>query len=95
MKARPPEKLLRRQLAVRRLFLKDGELTNDARLFVFLMKHACGASRGTRQVVLDDRGAVDPIATACQAARRELFDEFKNLLNLDDYTVVNLVREED
>lgn len=95
MHQRPPEKLLRRQLAARRLFLREGVMTNDARLFVFLMKKACGARRGDRQVILDNSGSVDPIATACQAARRELFDEFVHLLNLDNYTVTNITQEED
>lgn len=95
MQQRPPEKLLRRQLAVRRLFLRDGVLTNDARTFLFLMKRACHATRGTRLVVLDNDGRIDPIATSAAAARRELYDEFIQLLNLDDYTVVNIAREED
>ena len=95
MRQRPPETLLRRQLAVRRLFLRDGVLTNDARIFLFLMKRACHATRGTRLVGMDDTGKIDPIATVAAAARRELFDEFVQLLNLDDYTVTNITREED
>jgi hypothetical protein len=92
---RPPEKLLRRQLAVRRLFLKEGSPSRDARIFIWLMKRACHATRGTRLVVIGGDGQVDPIATAAAASRRELFDEFVQLLNLDDYTVTNITHEEE
>jgi hypothetical protein len=75
--------------------MKDGVLTPDGRILIFLLKKACHAAAGDRIVVLDDKGAVDPIATACAAARREVYDEFVRLMNLDTYTTTNIINEED
>lgn len=88
-------KFSRRQLALRRLLLDgQGNLKPDARVALFVFKRACHAGRGTRLTVIGPNG-VDPIGTVAAAARRELWDDFTTLLNLDDYQAVNLRDEED
>jgi hypothetical protein len=37
---------------------------------------------------------IDPVATAAAVSRREVYDHLRRLLNLDDYTDVNLREDE-
>jgi hypothetical protein len=84
----------RRQVALRRLLLDgQGNLKPEAKTVLVAFKHACHAGRGTRLTVAGPNG-VDPIGTVAAAARRELWDSFITMLNLDDYQAVN-IREED
>jgi hypothetical protein len=95
MRGRPDEKTLRRQIAVRQMFLDaNGRLSRNGRVALFWLKYQCHARRADRLVVVGPNG-VDPIATVAAAARRELLDQIIELLNLDDYVVVNTVSEED
>lgn len=88
-------KFSRRQLAVRRLLLDGrGQLSPDARVAVGAFKRACHAAGNQGLTVLMPNGAVDPVGTVARAARREIWDHFVKLLNLDDYTVENLRDEE-
>ncbi len=88
-------KFARRQLAVRRLLLDGrGQLNPDARVAVGAFRRACHAAPNQHLTVILPNGSVDPIGTACAAARREVWDHFVKLLNLDDYTVANLKDEE-
>lgn len=82
---------LRRKVAARQLFLgPDGKLTANARLLLTYFRAYCHAHRSSQLIAVDATGAVDAVATTARAARREVYDRFVNLLNLDDYEVVNL-----
>lgn len=81
----------RKQIAIRRLLLDPrGQLNRDARaLAVELKKLCCGSL-----TQYDRNGAVDPIATAAAAQRREVWDHFVKLLHLEPYEAANLREEE-
>lgn len=82
-----------RRVAARKLLLDSrGELNHDARRVAAYLKRVCEV--GKKAEVLDQQGRTDPVATACRAVRREVWDHLVGLLQLDVYTVVNL-REED
>lgn len=82
-----------RQIAVRRLCLDaKGNLNRDAKLLAVHLKRICHGGR-SHLVYSPVNGSIDPIATAAAAAKREVWEEIRRLLNLDDYADVNL-REE-
>ena len=86
-------KLGPRQLAARRLFF-DGRhgLNRDA--LVLLSAFKAQGHVGGPLIVKDATGAIDMNATLAAAARREVWDYLKRLLNLDDYQETN-IRDED
>lgn len=80
-----------KQIAIRRLLLDGrGHLNRDARVLAVELKKLCGGSL----TQYDRNGAVDPIATAAAAQRREVWDHFVKLLHLEPYEVANLREEE-
>ena len=82
----------RKQVAARRvLFDGRGHLNADARVLAAELKKLCRV--GKPQLPSTQNG-IDPLAVAALAARREIWDHFVTLLQLDPYTVVNL-REDD
>lgn len=81
----------RRQIAIRRLLLDPrGKLNRDARVLAVELKKLCGGTI----TQYDRNGAVDPIATAAAAQRREVWDHFLNLLHLEPFEAANLREEE-
>lgn len=83
----------RRQLAARRMFFDArGQLTKDARVLLAAFKMQ--GHFPAKMVQTDANGAVDLNATLAAAARRDVWDYLKRLLNLDDYQESN-IREED
>lgn len=80
-----------KQIAIRRLLLDGrGHLNRDARVLAVELKKLCGGSL----TQYDRNGAVDPIATAAAAQRREVWDHFVRLLHLEPYEAANLREEE-
>lgn len=80
-----------KQIAIRRLLLDGrGHLNRDARVLAVELKKLCGGSL----TQYDRNGAVDPIATAAAAQRREVWDHFMKLLHLEPYEAANLREEE-
>lgn len=80
-----------KQIAIRRLLLDGrGHLNRDARVLAVELKKLCGGSL----TQYDRNGAVDPIATAAAAQRREVWDHFAKLLHLEPYEAANLREEE-
>lgn len=87
-------RFLNRQIALRRICLTgDGKLSREARLVAAYLKRFCKA-RGPGVAYSPTTGQVDPVATVAMAARREVYDALVTLLNLDDYTDVNLRENE-
>lgn len=84
------DRYFRRQVAIRRLLTKDGELTPDGRTLALLLRRLCYAAPNQTIVALDNTGRVDETATVARAARRELWDKLVTLLNLDHYQITNL-----
>jgi hypothetical protein len=81
----------RKQLAIRRLLLdQNGKLNPGARALAAELKKLCGG----KLTQYDGRGAIDPIATAAAAQRREVWDHFVRLLHLEPFEAVNLREEE-
>jgi hypothetical protein len=81
------------QLAARKLFLDGrGQLNTNARRVAADLKSYCRV--GKPQLPVDGEGRIDPIAVAVTAARRELWDRFVTILQLDAYTVANLRDDE-
>lgn len=88
------ERYFRRKLALRRLLLdKEGHLTPDGRVLAAWMRRLCGAARGQRLIVRGPDG-IDPVETVAVAARRELWDDIIEMLNLDHYEVTNIREDE-
>lgn len=80
-----------KQIAIRRLLLDGrGHLNPGARVLAVELKKLCGGSL----TQYDRNGAVDPIATAAAAQRREVWDHFVKLLHLEPYEAANLREEE-
>lgn len=88
----------KKQIAIRRLMLNaKGQLNPDAKVLAVELRKLCGptpsvAFSGLMQY--DRTGAVDPIATAAAATRREVWDHFVKLLHLEPYEAANLREEE-
>ena len=81
----------RKQIAIRRLLLNQkGQLNPDARVLAVELKKLCGGSL----TQYDRTGALDPVATAAAAQRREVWDHFVRLLHLEPYEAANLREEE-
>lgn len=81
----------RKQIAIRRLLLNQkGQLGPDARVLAAELKKLCGGPI----TQYDRNGAVDPVATAAAAQRREIWDHFVRLLHLEPYEAANLREEE-
>lgn len=81
----------RKQIAIRRLLLNQrGQLNPDARILAVELKKLCGGNL----TQYDRNGAVDPIATAAAAQRREVWDYFVKLLHLEPFEAANLREEE-
>lgn len=80
-----------KQIAVRRLLLDgQGRLNRDARTLAIEFRKLTGGPI----TQYDRNGAVDPIATAAAAQRREVWDHFVRLLHLEPYEAANLREEE-
>ena len=80
----------RKQIAIRRLLLNQkGQLNPDARVLAVELKKLCGGAL----TQYDRAGAVDPVATAAAAQRREIWDHFVRLLHLEPYEAANLRAE--
>lgn len=80
-----------KQIAIRRLLLDGrGHLNRDARVLAVELKKLCGGNL----TQYDRNGAVDPIATAAAAQRREVWDHFVKILHLEPYEAANLREEE-
>lgn len=80
-----------KQIAIRRLLLNQrGQLNPDARVLAVELKKLCGGNL----TQYDRNGAVDPIATAAAAQRREVWDHFVRLLHLEPFEAANLREEE-
>ena len=78
------------QVALRRMCLDGkGGLSRDARLIAIMLKRYCRADRSSL-MYSPQTGSIDPVATAAAVARREVYDHLRRLLNLDDYSEVNL-----
>lgn len=89
----PREHYARKQVAARRLFLDGrGQLNPDARVLAADLKKFCKVDGP--QIAYDGEGKVDPVATACMAARREVWNRLQAWLHLDVNTVVNLRENE-
>lgn len=87
------DKFSRRQIALRRMLLNGrGELSPDGRMVAAHLKRLCHVGK-PQLIVSPQTGQIDPLATVAAAAKREIWEDFKRLLNLDPYTEVNL-REE-
>lgn len=81
----------RKQIAIRRLLLNQrGQLNPEARVLAVELKKLCGGSI----TQYDRNGAVDPVATAAAAQRREVWDHFVRLLHLEPFEAANLREEE-
>lgn len=81
----------RKQIAIRRLLLNQkGQLNPDARVLAVELKKLCGGAL----TQYDRAGAVDPVATAAAAQRREVWDHFVRLLHLEPFEAANLREEE-
>jgi hypothetical protein len=92
---RRDSKFARRQVAARRLLLNArGELTPDARVLAAYLRRLCHAAPGTRLIQAGPAG-VDASATVAAAARREVWDDFVKVMNLDPYELTNLGNGED
>lgn len=88
------ERYFRRKLALRRLLLDaNGNLNRDGRTLAAWMRRLCGAARGQKLIVRGPDG-IDPVETVAVAARREVWDEIVEMLNLDQYEITN-IREDD
>ena len=88
------ERYFRRKLALRRLLLgPDGHLTRDGRTLAAWMKRLCWASRGQKLIYRGTEG-IDPVETVAIAARREVWDEIVEMLNLDQYETTNIQEDE-
>lgn len=84
-----------KQIALRRLTLDGkGNLTREARMIVADMRAFCQADGRPVIKYSPTTGAIDPVATAVAAARREVYDRYRRMLNLDEYVDINL-RDED
>lgn len=80
-----------KQVSLRKLCLNPkGELTADARRILADLRKFCKADNNGGLQYSPISGMIDPIATAAAAARREVFDRYARMLNLDTYTIVNL-----
>lgn len=80
-----------KQIALRRLLLDGrGELNNEARILVADMRAFCQADGRPVIKYSPQTGVIDPVATAVAAARREVYDRYRRMLNLDDYVDINL-----
>lgn len=89
------ERWSRRQLAIRRMLLDGrGELTADARVLVADMRTFCYADGKPAIKFSPQTGTVDPIATACAVARREVFDRYMRLLLVDRIVIENISGDE-
>ena len=81
----------RKQIAIRRLQLNQkGQLNPDARVLAVELKKLCGGAL----TQYDRAGAVDPVATAAAAQRREIWDHLGRRLHLEPYEAANLREEE-
>ena len=79
-----------KQIAIRRVLLDArGQLHRDGKLLAIELKRVC-AVNSSQLIRSPVTGQLDPVATACVAAKREVWDHFRRLLNLDDYSDVNL-----
>lgn len=88
----------KKQIAIRRLLLNaKGQLNPDGRVLAVELRKLCAPQPTVAFSSLmqyDRNGAVDPIATAAAAARREVWDHFVKLLHLEPYETANLREEE-
>lgn len=83
------------KVSLRRLCLDGkGQLNRDARRVAVILRKFCKADGRAALVYSPVTGSIDTTATACQAARREVYDLLKRLLQLDEYTDVNLRDDE-
>lgn len=90
-----PTRFHKRQLAARRLLLDSkGKLNRNAVPLAVMLRSLCAAAPTQALTQYDAQGRIDPIATAAAAQRREIWDAFVKLLNLDQYEAVNLQEEE-
>lgn len=79
------------QVALRRMcFDGKGNLHRDARLIAADLRKFCRADGRGSIIYSPTTGQVDPVATAAMAARRDVYDRLRRLLNLDDYVESNL-----
>jgi hypothetical protein len=86
----------RKQIALRRILLDGkGRLNQDARVIVADLRAFCQADGRPVLKYSPISGSVDPVATAAAVARREVYDRFRRMLNLDDYTEINLRDDDD
>lgn len=87
-----------KQVSIRRLLLdKRGHLNADGRVLAVELRKLCAPAPTVAFSSLmqyDRNGAIDPIATAAAAARREVWDHFVKLLHLEPYEAANLREEE-
>lgn len=91
-----PTRYKRKQIAIRRLLLDGkGNLNPDARVIVADLRAFCQADGRPVIKYSPVSGAVDPVATAAAVARREVYDRLRRMLNLDDYTDINLRDDDD
>lgn len=81
----------KRQVAIRRLLLDArGHLNRDGRVLAVELKKICAGTI----TQYDRNGAIDPVATAAAAQRREVWDHFVKLLHLEPNEAANLREEE-
>lgn len=79
--------VLRRREAYRALFLGGGAdgLSQDAEIVLADLRRACCADRPTTRTSVG--GAVDPIATAMNEGKREVWLRIQQALRLDDAAI--------
>lgn len=88
------DRILRRRLAYRRLFLNaDGDLHRDAEVVLADLRRFCRAT-GSTALVSPVSKAVDPIAMAMAEGRREVWLRLMAHLHVDEKTVFNLQEED-
>lgn len=93
-KITPAERYRMNQISIRRLALDgQGNLNRDAKAIAIALKRFC---RGGRSALMysPQTGMIDPVATAAAAAKQEVWEYLRRLLNIDDYTDVNLREDE-
>lgn len=84
------ERYLRRKIALRRMLLdSDGHLTRDGRTLAAWVQRLCNAGRG-QPLIFEGPNGIDPVDTVARAARREVWDAFVEMMNLDVYETTNL-----
>ncbi len=89
------DRILRRKLAYRRLFLDaSGNINRDAEIVLADLRRFCRATASTA-VVSPVSKNVDPIAMAMAEGRREVWLRLTAHLHVDEKQVFNLVEADD